>query len=181
MDTKSVTNKESTVGLGVDIVDVNQIKEIIERTPNFLDYTFSDSEIKYCKSTTRWAEHFATHFAAKEAVLKSLGCGFAKDVEPKDIEVFHDKNGKPYIVLYNQVKEIAKIKGVVDIPISLSFTNKEAVGFSIALTEKSSKENDALKKSADPMQILSKQFKEAKKLLEDNSEFGNNFNNVSET
>lgn len=176
MDNNSNTNNDNNVGLGVDIVDIGRIKKIIEDTPNFLEFTYSESEIKYCKATSRWAEHFATHFAAKEAVLKSLGCGFAKDVNPKDVEVCHDKKGKPYVVLHNKAKEIADSKGVVNIPVSLSFTNTEAVGFSIALTQESSKENNAIKKSADPMQILAQQFKEAKKILENNQDFSNETN-----
>lgn len=168
MDAENQNNQDkNSVGLGVDIVDVERMREIIDRTPNFLENTFSEEEIKYCKSSTRYVEHFATHFAAKEAVLKALGCGFAEGVAPTDVEVSHTDKGKPFVILYGVVKGIAEEKQVKDIPISLSFTNTEAVGFAIALTEDAAKQNKVLDKSNDPMVQLTKQFKEAKKLLDE--------------
>ena len=165
-----------SVGLGVDIVDIDRIKKAIDKTPNFLEFTYTDNEIQYCKSSTRWAEHFSTHFAAKEAVLKALGNGFADGIGPKDVEVVHNKKGKPYIVLRGAAKKVADEKGVLSIPISLSFTKSEAVGFAIALTDKSHKESDILNKAKDPMALLAKQFKEAKTILEND----NIYNNSSE-
>lgn len=161
-------NDSKTVGLGVDIVDIARMRDILDKTPNFIEYTYTPVEAEYCQKSSRFVEHYATHFAAKEAVLKALGCGFAEGVVPKDVEVLHDEKGKPYVELYGRVKGIAEELKIKDIPISLSFTNTEAVGFAIALTEESAFENEVLKKSKDPMAELTKQFKEAKKILEEN-------------
>lgn len=171
MDKNKLNNslEDNAVGLGVDIVDVQRIQDIIDKTPNFIEHTFCDDEIKYCKSSSRWAEHFATHFAAKEAVVKALGLGFSNGIQPKDIEVKHNDKGKPWIVLYDKAKEEAEKLNVVKIPISLSFTNKEAVGFAIALTDNTSKQKDVLEKSKDPMAELTKQFKQAKQILDDDN------------
>ena len=43
----------------------------------------------------------ATRFAAKEAVSKALGSGFQKGITLKDIEIMHNKLGKPEVNLYN--------------------------------------------------------------------------------
>lgn len=161
------TDDNNSVGLGVDIVDIAKMREIIDRTPNFVEHTFSEEEIKYCKSSSRFVEHFATHFAAKEAVLKALGRGFDEGINPKDIEVKHNEKGKPYIQIYGRVLELAKELAIKDFPISLSFTNTEAVGFAIALTADSALQNKVLDKSKDPMAQLAKQFKEAKKILDE--------------
>lgn len=161
-------DKNKTVGLGVDIVDISRMRDILDKTPNFIEYTYTSIEAEYCQKSSRFVEHYATHFAAKEAVLKALGIGFAEGVGPKDVEVLHDEKGKPYVELYGRVKGVAEELRIKDIPISLSFTNNEAVGFAIALTEESAFENEVLKKSKDPMAELTKQFKEAKKILEEN-------------
>ncbi len=166
-DTPKKIEDNNAVGLGVDIVDLSRMKEIIERTPNFVEHTFSTDEINYCNKSKRNIEHYATHFAAKEAVLKALGCGFAEGISPKDIEVVHDEKGKPSVVLSGRALELSKEQGVKDIPISLSFSNTEAVGFAIALTEESSFPSEVLRKNIDPMAELKKQFKEAKKILDE--------------
>ena len=169
-----------TVGLGVDIVDISRMRDILDKTPNFIEHTYTSAETEYCQKSSRFVEHYATHFAAKEAVLKALGLGFAEGIAPKDVEVLHDEKGKPYIELYGRVKGAAEELGVKDIPISLSFTNTEAVGFAIALTEESAFENEVLKKSKDPMAELTKQFKEAKKILEESPKELNNEQNNKE-
>lgn len=161
------TDDKNSVGLGVDIVDISKMREVIERTPNFIEKTFTEDEIKYCKKSSRFVEHFATHFAAKEAVLKALGLGIYEGGSLKDIEVCHNEKGKPFVKLNGKVLEISKEAKIKDFPISLSFTNTEAVGFAIALTEKSALQNKVLEKSKDPVAELTKQFKEAKKILDE--------------
>lgn len=166
-DANQNIDDKNSVGLGVDIVDIARMREILDKTPNFIDHTYTSVEAEYCQKSSRFVEHYATHFAAKEAVLKALGLGFAEGIIPKDVEVLHDEKGKPYVDLHGRVKGIAEELKIKDIPISLSFTNTEAVGFAIALTEESAFENEVLKKSKDPMAELTKQFKEAKKILEE--------------
>ena len=50
--------------------------------------------------------YFSKRFAAKEALSKSLGIGFRKDLNFKDIEIIKDKKGKPG---YIKTKKITKI------------------------------------------------------------------------
>ena len=159
--------EENSVGLGVDIVDVERMRNLIERTPNFIGHTFTDDEVLYCNKSSRNVEHFATHFAAKEAVLKALGCGFTQGISPKDVEVCHNEKGKPFVKLCGRVKELADERGIESFPISLSFTNTEAVGVAIALTKDAAAENKVLEKSKDPVAELTRQFKEAKKILDE--------------
>lgn len=176
MPTKEDQNIDDskTVGLGVDIVDITRMRDILDKTPNFIEHTYTSAEAEYCQKSSRFVEHYATHFAAKEAVLKALGCGFSEGVSPKDVEVLHDDKGKPYVELHGRVKGIAEELKIKDLPISLSFTNTEAVGFAIALTEESAFENEVLTKSKDPMAELTKKFKEAKKILDENPKELNN-------
>ena len=70
---------DGAVGLGVDIVeDDRRMKKILERTPSFARKVFSCEECCYCEDTAAPEVHFATRFAAKEAVVKALGTGFTR-------------------------------------------------------------------------------------------------------
>ena len=43
-------------------------------------------------------------YASKEAVLKAIGVGVNNGIGFKDVEVLHDDQGAPFIVLYGKAK-----------------------------------------------------------------------------
>ena len=53
---------------------------------------------------------YAKRFAAKEALTKALGTGIGKGISIKNIEIFNDSNGKPFIKLKGKVDEYLKSK-----------------------------------------------------------------------
>lgn len=152
------------VGLGVDIVEIERMRRILERTPSFAWRVFSEQERAYCDGKAAPEVHYATRFAAKEAVVKALGMGFADGIGVRDIEVRRTAKGRPYVVLTGRAREIAREQGVREMPVSLSFTHTEAVACAMAITE------DALgaaKRREDPLEQLAAQFKEARTMLDD--------------
>ena len=152
------------VGLGVDIVDVARMKRILERTPSFARKVFSCEECCYCDSKPAPEVHYATRFAAKEAVVKALGTGFAEGIGVRDIEVRRTSKGRPYVVLTGRAREVARELGVRELPLSLSYTHTEAVACAMAITEDSVR---AAEERTDPMEELARQFKEARALLDE--------------
>ena len=152
------------VGLGVDIVEISRMRDILKRTPVFKQKVYSEDERKYCESKATPEIHYATRFAAKEAVLKALGTGFSEGIKPRDIEVARNKKGKPYVVLHGRAKEISQEYGVLELPLSLSYTHREAVACAMAITVDSIRVAEA---RVDPMEELAKQFKEARVLLDE--------------
>lgn len=155
---------EGQVGLGVDIVEVERMKRILARTPSFRTRMFSEDERAYCDAKATPEVHYATRFAAKEAVLKALGTGFTHGINPRDIEVKRTSKGRPYVSLTGRAREVAHEAGVRELPISLSFTHSEAVACAMAITEESIR---ASEKRVDPMAELAQQFKEARALLDE--------------
>ncbi|MDO5328834.1 MAG: holo-ACP synthase [Coriobacteriia bacterium] len=153
------------VGLGVDIVDIARMEEILIRTSNFANFTFTEDEISYCNARGNSVTHFATHFAAKEATLKCLGTGFLHGIGPKDVEVRHNNSGAPYIVLHGPAKKIADEMDISNIPISLSYTHTEAVAIAVAMKDEYARSKVDEVKQQDIASELTAQFKEAKKLL----------------
>ena len=155
---------DGSVGLGVDIVEIERMERILERRPAFADQVFSPEEQEYCNAKARPATHYALRFAAKEAVVKALGTGFAEGVGVRDIEVERDKRGRPSVKLSGRALEVAEEQGVRDLSLSLSYTRTDAVACALAQTESSIR---ASEKRKDPMEELSRQFKETRKMLDE--------------
>ena len=155
---------KGTVGLGVDIVEIARMKRILERTPSFRYRVFTEEECAYCDATSCPEAHYATRFAAREAVVKALGTGFFHEgVSWRDIQVKRTSKGRPYVVLHGAAKRVAQHLGVRELPLSLSYTHTEAVACAMAITDDSIRLSEQRK---DPMEELARQFKEARGMLD---------------
>ena len=89
------------VGLGTDIVDILRIGRMIERHGElFLRRVFTEGEIRYCQRRRECDQHYAGRWAAKEAVMKTLGTGWTRGVGWQDIEVTSSKSGQPKIEIH---------------------------------------------------------------------------------
>jgi len=116
------------LGIGVDVIEPGRIVESIERHgERFLERTFTDREIAYCRGRKRAAEHFAARWAAKEAVAKALGTGFDRSVGWQDVEVVKEDTGATSVMLHGDAKTVADRLGVAHIHLSLSHTETVAV------------------------------------------------------
>ncbi len=155
---------ENQVGLGVDIVEIARMAAVLKRAPRFKARVFTADEQAYCDSMASPEIHYATRFAAKEAVLKALGTGFGWGTcDPRSVEVRRNVKGRPFVVLHGAVKEIARQQKITEIPISLSYTHAEAVACAMAITD----DSVAPPAPEDPMIELSRQFKELRNMLDD--------------
>lgn len=155
---------EGAVGLGVDIVEIERMRRILDRRPAFAEEVFSDAEREYCYGKSTPATHFALRFAAKEAVVKALGTGFSEGIWVRDIEVERAKNGRPSVRLSGRAREVAEAQGVTELSLSMSYTHSDAVACALAVTESAIR---ATEKRKDPMEELARQFKETRKMLDE--------------
>lgn len=155
---------DSVAGLGVDIVEIARMEEILKRTPNFPNHVFTEAEREYCERHHKPAVHYATHFAAKEAVLKALGTGFGYGIGLTDVEVTHNEKGAPQAILHGKAKEIADEQGVLEMHISLSRTHGTAVANAIAINEASKVHKE---KQRGPREELAASFKELRSMLDE--------------
>ena len=115
------------IGIGTDIVKVDRIAKIIERTPNFIRGAFTEEEICYFETKKNNPETIAGAFAVKEALSKALGTG-VRGFGLKDIEVRHDDLGKPYIFVNDYIRETFGLEKC-KIHASISHSNEDAVAF----------------------------------------------------
>lgn len=166
----------SAVGLGVDIIEITRMEQAIRRTPRMITRLFSADEQAYAKKKTNPAVHFALFFAAKEAVLKALGTGFAGMEAFTDVEVTHDRHGKPLPVLRGRSKQIADDQGIVDIQLSLSYTRFVGVASAVAIKEQN---RPKLDERLDQKAELAKRFKELRAMLDEMEPSLNNLESTS--
>tara|TARA_B100000029_G_scaffold465180_1_gene499686 strand:- start:302 stop:694 length:393 start_codon:yes stop_codon:yes gene_type:complete len=98
-------------GIGTDIVNIKRMKKILKGKNNkFKKRVFSKDEILYCEKRKNSSSFYAKRFAAKEALSKALGTGIRKGINFKDIEIFNDNFGKPYIQLKGSTAHFLKKK-----------------------------------------------------------------------
>ena len=95
------------IGIGVDIVENDRIKKAT-KNKDFIKRIFTKNEINLSKLEKNNVGFYAKRFAAKEAFAKSLGTGFRKGLNFKDIEILNDNLGKPYFNINNRLKKILK-------------------------------------------------------------------------
>lgn len=121
-------------GLGTDIVEIVRIGEMIERHGElFLQRVYTEDEIKYCQRHKEALQHYAGRWAAKEAVMKTLGTGFTKGVGWKDIQVCNTKSGRPIIELSGGAAQVAKNVGIDNVLITISHCRAYATATAIAM------------------------------------------------
>lgn len=150
-------------GLGVDIIEIDRMRTILQRTPRFRERVFTEGERAYCDAKARPEIHYALRFAAKEAVLKALGTGF-NGVRVTDVEVENDQYGKPRARLHGNAAELARKQGVIEMHLSLSYTHSVGVANAVAVTEENLPQVD---ERVDPRAELANAFKQARSILDE--------------
>lgn len=120
------------IGTGVDILDIRRIEGIISRQGRrFIQKIYTPQEQDFCGRRLRETESFAKIFAVKEAVIKAISD--VSGIFWKDIEVLHDRNGKPFVKLKNAA--LSKLKNQpFSIEISISDEPPYVCAFAIIET-----------------------------------------------
>ncbi len=122
-----------TIGVGVDIVKNKRIQSSLKNR-NFIDRTFSKTEILISKKFENKTNYFSKRFAAKEAFAKALGTGFRQGLNFKDIQILNNKLGKPYYLINSKIRSLIKKKKKVqnfDLFLSISDEKEYSVAFTI--------------------------------------------------
>jgi len=112
------------VGIGVDVVDISRFEQALRRTPGLASRLFTKSE----RSAS--AASLAAWFAAKEAVAKALGG--PGGLRWADVEVVHDRSGRPGLAVRGTVAEAAGRLGVCRWHLSLAHDGGVSVAMVVA-------------------------------------------------
>ncbi len=106
------------VGLGMDLAATAPWREALEEPSGAaLEACFTPGELARVRGgSVDPAERLAARFAAKEACIKAFGTA----LDPRDIEVDSDTQGRPVLALHRQALALAQSMGVRSAWISLT-------------------------------------------------------------
>ncbi len=107
---------------GIDLININRFSTLVEKE-NFMNSIFLEQELSYIKQCNNNLATIAGIFSAKEALLKALKKGI-QNYSMKDIEVSHDSNGAPFIILHNKIKKDFPLK---NLSLSISHDGEYAI------------------------------------------------------
>lgn len=87
------------LGSGIDIVEVQRIRDICERRGSrFAAKLLHSVELQELDEVNNQEAFIAKRFAAKEAAAKALGVGIGKQLGFQDMYIIHDDLGKPSLM-----------------------------------------------------------------------------------
>jgi len=86
-------------GIGTDVVQLTRVERIWERFgAHFADRLLLDPERKLFDRSKRPVRFLAMRFAAKEAVVKAMGTGFAHGMWIRDVGMIPNDWGQPQVI-----------------------------------------------------------------------------------
>jgi holo-[acyl-carrier protein] synthase len=120
------------IGTGVDVVEIARIRSVLERLKDrFISRVFTPAEQQFCSGHRDPTPHYAARFAAKEALFKAIGTGWAKGVTWLDVEVLRERQEAPILTLHGEAQRLSESMGVHKVHVSLSHSDQWAVAIVI--------------------------------------------------
>jgi len=100
-------------GIGVDVLEVRRISGTLERFgTHFTERLLMPQERTQLGQTRRPERFIAMRFAAKEAIVKAMGTGFAHGVWIRDVGIVQNEWGRPEVVFSARGERVRKGLGI---------------------------------------------------------------------
>lgn len=127
------------IGIGHDLTDIERVARLMNgRTgAKFVTRVLSPEERELAAgySPERLRQFTAGRFAAKEAVVKALGCGIGRSVGFTDIVITRDGSGKPVCNLSSAAWERLGLSSS-DFRIHVTITHERTMASAFAVAER---------------------------------------------
>ena len=121
----------SVIGIGIDLVDIERFRTSLKRTPSMRERLFTETELSYVEPKVDPVPSLAARFAAREAVMKSLGLGLGA-FGFHEVWVERADSGAPSLAITGRAEELADDAGVVTWHLSLTHSASTAGAYVIA-------------------------------------------------
>lgn len=122
------------VGIGLDLVECGRF---LDWSPFKKSRIFTKKELEFAEEDNANGEkHLANFWAAREAFLKALGCGFCEEINFSDVSIIHNDAGKPEILVAGGAKAALKTLAGADAKIHVSMTDQGDYCAAIVIIEK---------------------------------------------
>ena len=121
-------------GVGTHIVESMRLRRMIEHHgETFLRHVFSEREIRFCQARRDATEWFASIWAAKKAILQSLGLGSSKNAPWLEIDIESTGQGEHEIHLTGSSRERRLEREVAEFRLAMSHCRSYSTAFVIAI------------------------------------------------
>ena len=108
-------------GIGVDVLKVERIEHVFNRHgERFVSHLLMPAERAQLQLTKRPIRFLAMRFAAKEAIVKGMGTGFAHGVWIRDVGIVQNAWGKPEVVYSERGAKVRDGLGIGDGHVTLT-------------------------------------------------------------
>jgi holo-[acyl-carrier protein] synthase len=100
-------------GIGTDILQLSRVEQVYERYgERFVQRVLLDEELALFARAKNPVRFLAMRFAAKEAIVKALGTGFANGIWVRDVGTVPNRLGQPQLIYSSRGRELCSKLGV---------------------------------------------------------------------
>ncbi len=100
-------------GIGVDVLEAARVKKVYDKYgQHFVDRLLLPEERAQLAKTKRTERFLAMRFAAKEAIVKAMGTGFAHGMWIRDVGVVQNAWGRPEVVYSARGEKMRRKLGI---------------------------------------------------------------------
>ncbi|MEM9037413.1 MAG: holo-ACP synthase [Actinomycetota bacterium] len=121
----------AVIGVGIDAVEIDRFRELLARRTTMRERLFSPDELAAVAERVDPAPSLAARFAAKEAVMKSLGLGLGA-FGFHDCEILRADSGAPLLRTSGLLIGLEREHGVTRWHVSLTHTDTSAQAIVLA-------------------------------------------------
>lgn len=122
-------------GIGIDVLEAARVDRVYARHgEHFIERLLMPAERAQFALTQRKGRFLAMRFAAKEAIVKALGTGFAHGVWIRDVGVVQNTWGRPEVVYSPRGEAVRRGLGVGDGHVTL--TDEAGLIVAVAVLER---------------------------------------------
>jgi len=134
-------------GIGVDVLEAQRVHETYARFgAHFIERLLMPGERAQFERTQRPERFLAMRFAAKEAIVKAMGTGFAHGVWLRDVGVVQNAWGRPEIVYSARGQRVRRRLGIGEGHVTL--TDEAGLVVAVAVLLRAPRRRKAARKKA---------------------------------